>query len=42
MKKYFETLVETTLINEVKTLIDNFDKVAKIMEFNSDDDFYFV
>lgn len=42
MKKYFETLVETTLINEVKTLVDNFDKVAKLLEFNSDDDFYFV
>ena len=29
-------------LNEARTLVDNFDKVAKLMEFNSDDDFYFV
>ena len=40
--KYFKSLVESALLTEAKTLIDNFDKVAQLMEFNSDDDFYFV
>ena len=30
------------ILMEKRTLVDNFDKVAKIMEFNSPDDFYFV
>lgn len=34
-------LIEQVL-NEKKVLIDNFDKVVKMLEFNSDDDFYFV
>lgn len=41
-KKYFKSLVESALLTEAKVLIDNFDKVAALMEFNSDDDFYFV
>ena len=40
--KYFKSLVESALLTEAKVLIDNFDKVAALMEFNSDDDFYFV
>ena len=40
--KYFKSLIESALLTEAKTLIDNFDKVARMMEFNSDDDFYFV
>ena len=38
---YFKMLTEEVII-ESKKLIDNFDKVANIMEFNSDDDFYFI
>lgn len=30
------------IISEMQVKIDNFDKVAKLMTFNSDDDFYFV
>lgn len=40
--KYFKSLIESALLTEAKVLIDNFDKVAQLMEFNSDDDFYFV
>lgn len=38
---FFKMILEEVLIEERK-LIDNFDKVANLMEFNSDDDFYFV
>lgn len=38
---FFKMILEEVLIEERK-LIDNFDKIAKLMEFNSDDDFYFV
>lgn len=30
------------ILNEAQVLIDNFDKVAKLLTFNSSDDFYFV
>ena len=30
------------ILMEAQVLVDNFDKVAKMLEFNSDDDFYFV
>lgn len=30
------------IISEAQVKIDNFDKVSKLMEYNSDDDFYFV
>ena len=30
------------ILTEAQVLVDNFDKVAKMLEFNSDDDFYFV
>lgn len=38
---FFKMILEEVLIEERK-FIDNFDRVAKLMEFNSDDDFYFV
>lgn len=38
---FFKMILEEVLIEERK-LIDNFDKVVNLMEFNSDDDFYFV
>lgn len=41
-RKYFKSLVESALLTEAKVLIDNFDKIAALMEFNSDDDFYYV
>lgn len=40
-KEYINNLFEQVLFEE-KRLIDNFDTVAKIMEFASDDDFYYV
>lgn len=44
-KKILNKLVNecvNQILMERHTLVDNFDKVAKIMEFNSPDDFYFV
>lgn len=32
----------SNILSEEQKLIDNFDKVARMMEFNSNDDFYFV
>lgn len=31
-----------SIINEAQNLVDNFDRVENLMEFNSSDDFYFV
>ena len=45
-KAYIKSLLMETLqkkyLAETQTLVDNFDKVAKLLQFNSDDDFYFV
>ena len=40
-KEYISNLVEQCIF-ESRRLIDNFDTAAKVMEFGSDDDFYFV
>lgn len=36
------TSICKSVLSEDKTLIDNFDKVSKMLEYNSTDDFYFV
>lgn len=40
--KYIITESVKRILSEAQNLVDNFDKVLNIMEFNSDDDFYFV
>jgi hypothetical protein len=40
--KYIITESVKRIISEAQVKIDNFDKVAKLMDFGSDDDFYFV
>ena len=44
-KKYIRKLIKECVYNilfENRRLVDNFDKVINLMEFNSTDDFYFV
>jgi hypothetical protein len=44
-KIYAQSIINECLqeiLTESKSLVDNFDKVAKLLEFNSPDDFYFV
>lgn len=40
--KYIISESVRKILSEAQVKIDNFDKVAKLLEFNSDDDFYFI
>ena len=40
-KEYISMLFEECLL-EAKTLVDNFNRISRLINFNSDDDFYFV
>ena len=44
IKQLNEIIKESIIrqINEAQVKIDNFDKLAKLMQFNTNDDFYFV
>ena len=44
-EEYLRKIIRESIknvLNEAQVLVDNFDKVSKILTFNSNDDFYFV
>lgn len=41
-EKAFKYIIRESLLSEAQNLVDNFNRVEKLLEFNSPDDFYFV